>query len=412
MLETETYTWKNGAWVGKMKYYYEYDEEGNGTLLSYAAWDTGLNDWLWIERVVRVFNSFNKATSDHTDFWVDGEWKLQGITEYEYDEAERETSQVHSRPDASGTLIPMVAIETNWENWADYPQIRSIQRSYSYDETGDTRVCNLITNQNYDLRYNMVYRITGPAQDEENFTPSSEMQCTYNAQDYLTEERNWKYVGGVKLADIVEMSEFNENNLCVKQEYHQGRNTGADDWVPWSKFIYEYDELIRLRKYRYVYFDPNGGGGDIIFKSDKLEEGYWYPDSGEGNDYDLNKDISDLFIPIQYQGYLKVTATYRFAGEDKIPDLWRESKASYYWSEVTTSSIKGQTNDASLSVYPNPVADILYISSSNEDLRVSLYNLQGSLLLQTTDNQVDMSLLPAGIYIVDVNGAKTKVVKK
>ncbi len=62
--------------------------------------------------------------------------------------------------------------------------------------------------------------------------------------------------------------------------------------------------------------------------------------------------------------------------------------------------------------YPNPTSAMLYINNGSEDSEISVYSLQGKRLLQTTGNKIDMSALVKGIYVLDVNGAKAKVVKE
>lgn len=85
------------------------------------------------------------------------------------------------------------------------------------------------------------------------------------------------------------------------------------------------------------------------------------------------------------------------------------------------ASLSNQTyNLASLKVYPNPVKDVLKLSYNQNITNVSVYNLVGQQVinksLNTTDAQVDMSILPQGTYLVKVaadNQVKTiKVVKQ
>lgn len=70
-----------------------------------------------------------------------------------------------------------------------------------------------------------------------------------------------------------------------------------------------------------------------------------------------------------------------------------------------------------ITVYPNPVRDIMNITSASELTSVSVYNLVGQLVLNSTQNlsQIDMSSLSNGTYLVKLNGIKTtktlKVIK-
>jgi len=65
--------------------------------------------------------------------------------------------------------------------------------------------------------------------------------------------------------------------------------------------------------------------------------------------------------------------------------------------------------DASLKFFPNPTNDIVYFQAEGD---IKVYNLQGALLKETYGKQVDLSLLPPGTYILQLNGKKGKVVKK
>lgn len=68
---------------------------------------------------------------------------------------------------------------------------------------------------------------------------------------------------------------------------------------------------------------------------------------------------------------------------------------------VARSAKAGYTHTKkSLSLSPNPVSDILYIRSSEALKQVRIYNLNGQCLLQTTKTEINVSALPAGLYIL------------
>jgi hypothetical protein len=62
-------------------------------------------------------------------------------------------------------------------------------------------------------------------------------------------------------------------------------------------------------------------------------------------------------------------------------------------------------------VYPNPAGDMLYITDEYDGL-VEIYDLSGALLLTSTSHSINISALPAGIYIVKAGGKAAKVVKQ
>lgn len=57
-----------------------------------------------------------------------------------------------------------------------------------------------------------------------------------------------------------------------------------------------------------------------------------------------------------------------------------------------------------LGIYPNPVKDILHIDFSETFTHAYIHDLNGRLLLDAESRAIDISQLPAGIYILHVQG--------
>ncbi|MDI9308714.1 MAG: T9SS type A sorting domain-containing protein [Limnohabitans sp.] len=68
----------------------------------------------------------------------------------------------------------------------------------------------------------------------------------------------------------------------------------------------------------------------------------------------------------------------------------------------------------SISVFPNPVKDILNASSTDNATITSLkiYDLQGKLIAETTNNYMNTSNLSAGLYVVKIVTAQGQLTKK
>lgn len=77
------------------------------------------------------------------------------------------------------------------------------------------------------------------------------------------------------------------------------------------------------------------------------------------------------------------------------------------------TGIEGHTNNL-YKIQPNPTSGHIQIDSNGQLVKsVILYDLCGRLLLQTNENQVDISTLPSGIYILEINHTvREKVVKR
>ena len=64
-----------------------------------------------------------------------------------------------------------------------------------------------------------------------------------------------------------------------------------------------------------------------------------------------------------------------------------------------------------LAIYPNPVAEVLYLSATARTIRI--YDMYGSEVAHATDtDKVEVSHLPAGVYTVRADGMVAKMVKR
>ncbi len=68
------------------------------------------------------------------------------------------------------------------------------------------------------------------------------------------------------------------------------------------------------------------------------------------------------------------------------------------------------TSNAGISIYPNPSVDVIHIVGLEMPQQVQLYNLNGQVVLTTTDANVNVSPLSAGTYIMRVGKQCFKVI--
>ena len=95
-------------------------------------------------------------------------------------------------------------------------------------------------------------------------------------------------------------------------------------------------------------------------------------------------------------------------------------KVQYYKnnSDITTtgsydcsSSAAATAAEPALTLYPNPVSDVLYLSATARTVRI--YDMYGTEVAHATDtDRVEVSHLPAGIYTVKADGTVAKMVKR
>jgi hypothetical protein len=77
-----------------------------------------------------------------------------------------------------------------------------------------------------------------------------------------------------------------------------------------------------------------------------------------------------------------------------------------------TTGISDLEKELKLSLYPNPTKGILNISSIQKLEKATLFNIQGKQLLETSLNELDLSTLPKGMYLLTLQFGKDKIVTK
>ena len=124
------------------------------------------------------------------------------------------------------------------------------------------------------------------------------------------------------------------------------------------------------------------------------------------DDYMLNNGI----FKFNNKGDYTITMT----NEAIISTLWVDSVVVIAEISVREVGVAETQRAASLHLYPNPVSNTLYINLENTSTppEVKIYSLQGVLVLQTNGNQIDVSSLPAGFYVANVNGINRKIIKQ
>ena len=85
------------------------------------------------------------------------------------------------------------------------------------------------------------------------------------------------------------------------------------------------------------------------------------------------------------------------------------------FSETLATTTFGE-NKKNLVLYPNPSSNVIRIKSDeNEALKINIYSLQGQLVHQgvyQSNEEINMSNLSSGLYLVQVNGLTIKFSKK
>ena len=95
----------------------------------------------------------------------------------------------------------------------------------------------------------------------------------------------------------------------------------------------------------------------------------------------------------------------------KYSDTYKNIPATTGSYVCFATDIDEATTEQALDLYPNPVADVLYLSATARTIRI--YNMYGTEVAHATDtDRVEVSHLPAGVYTVKADSSIAKMVKR
>lgn len=106
---------------------------------------------------------------------------------------------------------------------------------------------------------------------------------------------------------------------------------------------------------------------------------------------------NDLTLNWTYETYVKSKCT--------------DDKSSVWYGPVYSSIVRLATDEAAKrqsSVYPNPVREVIHITSQSKVSNVSVFNTEGKLVLQDGSARLNLSQLPAGNYLMKIEFADGK----
>lgn len=83
-----------------------------------------------------------------------------------------------------------------------------------------------------------------------------------------------------------------------------------------------------------------------------------------------------------------------------------------YTDNIATSLNTNNIRETNVSVFPNPVSDILHIEGIGEGQIVNLFDIKGHLIYSDTGNTVNIKDMPQGVYLLKVGSELFKIIKK
>lgn len=117
-----------------------------------------------------------------------------------------------------------------------------------------------------------------------------------------------------------------------------------------------------------------------------------------------NTSSGSLFNLIGFDGYVDDLKIYNYA-------ITPADVASLYTNNTLASQNFIQ-NNLEVSIYPNPVNDILNIETAIELQSVEIYNIQGQKVLSSNQKEINVSDLASGMYMVRIQDTDNNIATK
>lgn len=172
---------------------------------------------------------------------------------------------------------------------------------------------------------------------------------------------------------------FNDHHNVIDSYYCNGQGTSEDDWLYATRFTYDYDcDTVRVSKFQYVW-----DGAD------------WQPSWGNTVDYDFSVPVEQVLVWIVGDPYHKVNATRSYTTTDGVTECL---VSQFYYSDLTNAISALRDEDVALLTLHGRT---LTLQRSGQ---VTLCNALGQAVLVASGHAIDLSQLPAGIYLVRTEG--------
>ncbi len=203
-------------------------------------------------------------------------------------------------------------------------------------------------------------------------------------------------------------------------------------------FDYFYDYKAPSFNNESSYEDPGDKScpdGVIIQKADgtlvdEVRYDYGYgeyidnPESGSCMDNEAAVGIPAAQSSSKVSFMLNADPAVMNAADNDLAANWSFSTATYdeVGSQIGTPGLANDAStsirpllEASLKIFPNPAKEIIYIESDfQESLRVGIVDLIGQTIITENpdNNQIDISNISAGMYLIKIHFGKEHVVRK
>ena len=120
-------------------------------------------------------------------------------------------------------------------------------------------------------------------------------------------------------------------------------------------------------------------------------------------------DVRSVEVIAPYDS--SATFTMNLYDGTKIPNL-KTLYLDKYDDQLSNVESLGNENDRIISIYPNPVFEKVLLSGVDESVKVEILDVKGHVVKVDRGNEIDVTSLNDGLYILTVAGKYAKFIKK
>ena len=80
----------------------------------------------------------------------------------------------------------------------------------------------------------------------------------------------------------------------------------------------------------------------------------------------------------------------------------KEQILNLYQNNTLSASENNRMAKSTISIYPNPAKDVVFVKSEKQITKIELYDFSGKKLKESTSKEINISSLPRGNYFIKI----------
>lgn len=386
----EDFNWNGTGWEPYYIFVNEFYEEGYLKGQSEKYWDATCNKWCGQVSDYKYTWRSRKTYDEHWAEILSETWKCQ--------------------PDSTGWLY-VSASPTTW-TYDGEGNREGLYEFVSFQFDGEGNKIGELRNQRTYYGYNADNQKTWLLDQVDNgngWESLFEYKYAYNEQGLQTLSAGWDWVDGKRTPNIMTETTYNTEAQPIEMITKNGGSGLSPLGVPAMRgaAIEPEDEEGWVNSTRVVYTYENGTF--VQSHSYRWSNGEWMTNQGQEVIYDFNVTSQDAYFPEGWTDPYKINTIDDLYGDGN--NGWLKQRRTYYYSEHIPSGISTVTTVAGGDVAVVYVDDKIEVSAEG-NVKINIYSVGGTCVKSSSEKSVYIGDLPSGVYIVTVNGYKTKLAKK